>query len=98
VSPRIERIQHAVEAMHNCRATHAKSVPVNETFEGAPVWQGVVEVFDIDHPMNIKRCYAWSFMERGVEQYVAVLEKPPVDSPVTAVRAAIVAQSKIPGA
>jgi hypothetical protein len=45
------------------------------------------------HP-KAKRCYAWSYQDKGETQYVNVLEIPPVVSPQTAVRAAIVADSK----
>jgi hypothetical protein len=41
------------------------------------------------HP-KAKRCYAWSYQDKGETQYVNVLEIPPVVSPKTAVQAAIV--------
>jgi hypothetical protein len=44
-----------------------------------------------------KKAYAWSHPEGKDdtgERFVAVLEIPPVESPVTAVRASIVADSK----
>ena len=48
------------------------------------------------HPKATK-CYGWSHAEgendEG-ERFVTVLEIPPVDSPVTAVRASIVADGK----
>ena len=63
-------------------------VHVDERFQGQPVWEGEVLVFDLlDHP-NATRCYAW---EVG-GQVTAVLHEPPVDSPQAAVRAAIVAE------
>jgi hypothetical protein len=97
VSTRIERIQNAVEKMHGGRATHSKSVPVNEVFQGKTVWEGVVEIFDLEFHPKANRCYAWEIPGENPD-YVAVLEIPPVDSPVTAVRAAVVSQSKRPGA
>lgn len=39
---------------------------------------------------HAKRCYAWSFMDKGEPQYVTVLEIPPVDSAETVVKIAIV--------
>ena len=65
-------------------------MPVVETFRGKIVWQGQVEVFALKGHPKAKRCYAWSHEEDGKRRYVAVLELPPVNSPVTAVRAAIV--------
>jgi hypothetical protein len=58
-------------------------------------WEGVVEVFDITGHPKAKRCYAWVHnalnFETGKDedQFVTVLEIPPVDSPQTAVRASI---------
>ena len=49
-------------------------------------------MFDlIDHPTTT-RAYAWSHAQGGTtkRRYVAVLHQGPVDSPQTAVRAAIV--------
>jgi len=82
---------------HNCGATWHESVPVHEVFRGETVRKGEVEVFDLTGHPKAKRCYGWSHPEgednKG-ERFVAVLEIPPVVSPVTAVRASIVADSK----
>jgi hypothetical protein len=45
------------------------------------------------HP-KAKRRYAWSYPDKGEAQYVAALEIPPVESPITVVMAAIVAEVK----
>ena len=68
-----------------------------ETFRGKVVWDGQVEVFDLEGHPKAKRCYAWSHQEGDKEterRYVAVLGLPPVNSPLDAVRAAIVSQGK----
>ena len=93
----IARVQVSVSQLHNCGATFIETVPVHEVFRGQTVWQGLVEVFNLhDHP-KAKRAYAWSHREgkddEG-ERFVAVLEIPPVVSPVTAVRASIMADAK----
>jgi hypothetical protein len=89
VIERIENIRQAVEAMHSCKAAHEGSVPVVEMFGKQTVWQGVVESFALASHPKAKRCYAWSFDDNGETRYIGVLELPPVDSPLTAVRAAI---------
>jgi len=91
----IANLRDAIRRLHGCEAVHLMSSPVNEQFQGRTVWDGKVEVFDlIGHP-KAKRCYAWAHkQDDGSDRYVAVLEIPPVDSPITAVRAAIVAESK----
>lgn len=91
MSPRIEKIRDAVQAMHECTASHVQSVPVREMFRGQLVWEGVVEVFDLTGHPKAKRAYAWNVPEGPV---VGVLEIPPVKDPLTAVRASIVAESK----
>jgi hypothetical protein len=89
------QLKQAVEGMHGGTATLAQSVPVRETFEGKPVWEGVVHVFELaGHPTAI-RAYAWSSPIEGStkRRFFAVLHQPPVDSPQAAVRAAIVAET-----
>ena len=80
--------------LYGCKATWVKSVPVKEVFEGETVWEGVVQVFNLqDHP-TAKRCYAWSRETEGSNKrkFFAVLHKRPVDSPEKAVKAAIVSE------
>jgi hypothetical protein len=92
-----QQLRKAVERMHGGTATLAQSVPVRETFEGKTVWEGVVHVFDLaGHPTST-RAYAWSSPIEGStkRRFFAVLHQPRVDSPQTAVRAAIVAESRM---
>lgn len=90
------QLREAVERMHGGSATLAQSVPVRETFDGKPVWEGVVHVFDLTGHPTATRAYAWSSPIEGStkRRFVAVLHQPPVDSPQAAVRAAIVAEHK----
>ena len=93
----IARVQVAVSQLHNCGAIWRETVPVHEVFKGQTVWQGEVEVFDLHNHPKAKRAYAWSHREgpddKG-ERFVTVLEVPPVVSPVTAVRASILADKQ----
>jgi len=94
MSDRIEQLRIAVETMHHCKASHEASTPILEMFRDQTVWEGVVESFAlIGHP-RAKRCYAWSYQRDGQTQYVTALAMPPVESPITAVRAAIMAEAK----
>ena len=80
--------QRAIRATHGAEAELVERVAVDERFEGAPVWQGEVLVFRLlDHP-TASKCYAWEVDGR----VTAVLHTGPVDSPVKAVRAAILAE------
>jgi hypothetical protein len=94
VSERIEQLRLAVETMERCKAGHESSTPIRETFRGQTVWEGVVESFALTGHPKAKRCYAWSFQGNGETQYAITLEIPPVESPITAFRVAIVADSK----
>jgi len=93
----IARVQVAIMQLHNCGATWRESAPVHEVFRGETVWKGDVEIFDLTGHSKAKRAYGWSHPdgpENKTERFVAVLEIPPVVSPITAVRAAIRASSK----
>lgn len=68
---------------------------MTETFQGETVWTGEVEVFDIRGHPTAKRAYAWSHATGEgdkARRYVAVLKLPPVDSPQSAVKAAVMAE------
>lgn len=92
----IEELKAAILNVHGATATHVETVPVTEEFQGETVWQGEVEVFDIRGHPKAKRVYGWGFIvnENEGRKYVAVLEVPPVNSPQTAVQAAIMSEIK----
>ncbi len=93
----LSRVGAAVSHLHKCGATHSKTVPVHEVFQGQTVWQGDVELFDLQGHPKAKRCYAWSHRQGESDQdqrFVAVLEIPPVVSAETAVRVQIVKDFK----
>jgi hypothetical protein len=92
----IENLKAAVENMHGGTATFAQTVPILETFEGKIVWEGVVHVFDLAGHYKATRAYAWSSPIEGStkRRFFAVLHTERINSPVEAVRAAIVAEHK----
>jgi len=93
----IARLQVAVSQLHNCGAVWRETVPVHEIFNGQTVWQGEVEVFDLNGHPKAKRAYGWSHLDGPKderERFVAVLEIPPVESAETAVRVQIVKDTK----
>lgn len=92
----ILQLIQAIKRLYGCKATHVETVPVVEEFQGKVVWQGEVEVFNVNH-RRAKRAYAWAHDtgEKGKgKNFVAVLELPPVSSPQTAVKAAIMSEIK----
>lgn len=87
-----DQLRDAVQKMHGGTATLAQSVPVRETFDGKPVWEGVVHVFDLAGHATATRAYAWSSPIEGSmkRRFFAVLHTDRIISPLEAVRAAIV--------
>lgn len=90
-----EALAGAIRNLHGGEPVWIEAVPVTEVYEGELVWDGIVQVFDLANHPEADRCYAWSYeTEDGKRRFTAVLHKPPVDSPETAVRAAIVAENR----
>jgi hypothetical protein len=91
-----DQLKQAVERMHGGAATLAQSVYVRETFEGKTVWEGVVHVFDLSGHPTSTHAYAWSSPIEGStkRRFFAVLHTERINSPLEAVRAAIVAEHK----
>lgn len=94
----IDDLKKAICDLHGYKADYAETVPVKEVFGDQVVWDGDVEVFDIRGHPTANRCYAWSYQtDNGGRRFMAVLEIPPVDSALNAVRAAILSDAKNTG-
>jgi hypothetical protein len=88
----LARLQTVIMQLHNCGAIWNESVPVKEMFNGKTLWDGEVEVFDLfDHP-KAKRCYGWNYGDP--EEFITVLELPPVTDAQSAVRVGVAYQIK----
>jgi hypothetical protein len=87
-----QQLKQAVEGMHGCKAELIETILVSESFQGQPVWQGIVHVFELTGHPTATRCYAWSSPMEGNDKrrFFAVLHVPPITSAQEAVRAAIV--------
>src|ERR1043165_1824400 len=91
----IAELQAAILNVHGATSTHVETVPVVEEFQGEIVWQGEVEVFDIRGHPKAAQCYGWGYStDDDQRRYVAVLKLPPVTSPQTAVKAAVMSEIK----
>jgi hypothetical protein len=88
----LARLQAVIQHLHKCGAVHANTVPVREVFRGKTLWQGEVEVFDLTGHPKAKRAYGWSYGEP--EEFITILELPPVDSPQAAVKVGVAHQVK----
>jgi hypothetical protein len=86
-----EALIEAIRNLHSCEATWVEAVAVKETFQGKAVWEGTVQVFELHGHPTATRAYAWSHVTtRDKRRFVAVLHQGPVDSPLAAVKAAII--------
>ncbi len=86
-------LQDAIRSLHGCESSHIKTVLVKEQFQGQVAWEGEVEVFSIAGHPRAKKCFAWSHRTGKDDQatrYVTILGVPPINSPIDAVRAAII--------
>ncbi|MGO9835640.1 MAG: hypothetical protein ACLP1X_15650 [Polyangiaceae bacterium] len=90
----VDELREAVEHLHGVPARFVETVEVDERFNGEVVWQGAVKVFALTgHPSGATKAYAWSLLVEGSRRkFKAVLGVPPVDGPVMAVRASILAE------
>jgi hypothetical protein len=52
-------LQVAIQLQHLCKPTHRETVFVREKLENETVWEGEVEVFDLEDHQEAKTCYAW---------------------------------------
>jgi hypothetical protein len=88
----IARLQLAIEHLHQCGAIWRATTPVHEVFKGKTVWHGDVEVFELTGHPKAKRAYGWSYGEP--EEFISILELPPVDSAERAVKVGVAYQIK----
>ena len=93
----ITRVQAAIIQLYNCSATWRETISVRDHFGGQIIWQGNVEVFELNGHPQATRVYGWIYSEGEydeVERIAAMLEIPPVSSALTAVRASIIANAQ----
>jgi hypothetical protein len=89
----IEELKDVIRRLHGAEAIHVESVPIKEEFQGKTVWDGVVEVFDLEGHAGAHRVYAWAHDTddpNKPRRHVTVLHLHPIKSARDAVRAAIV--------
>jgi hypothetical protein len=91
-----DQLKATIERMYHCKAKLTQTVPIREKFARETVWEGVVHVFEIAGHPKATIAYAWSSPIEGSDKrrFFAVLHQPPINSPIDAVRAAIVAEQR----
>lgn len=84
-------LESAIKERHKCRPIHKETVFVHEkTEDDKTMWQGNVEVFELNKHDEAKTCYAWQHREKnGDMKIIAVLGSGLINSANRAVQAAI---------
>lgn len=88
----LDRLLVTISQLHQCAAKWIESVPIKEIFEGQTLWQGDVEIFDLTGHPKAKRCYGWSYGDP--EEFITILELPPVTDAQSAVKVGVAYQIK----
>ena len=94
----LDELRDVIRRLHGAEAMHVQSVPVKEMFQGHTVWEGIVEVFDLEGHATAHRVYAWAHDTddpKKPRRHVTVLHAHPVKSAEDAVRAFIIQESRI---
>ena len=94
--PHASDLKLAVESQHGGTATFVQSVPVHLSRNNQTIWNGAVQVFDLqDSPSGASRAYAWTDTLRdGARRAFAVLHAPPISGPREAVRVVIASRDR----
>jgi len=91
----IPALQDAIRHLEGVEARHVETAHVHERQGSETVWEGDVEVFELDGHPKAKRAYAWSEATTGTKRrFFVVLHAPPVGSAAEAVRASILADAR----
>ena len=85
----ISDLQDAIRATHGCESIYRRTEWVAGAIQRKTAWDGLVRVFKLIEHSKAKYCYAWSYREGNKTQSTIVLGIAPVDSPQSAVKAAI---------
>ena len=90
MSEYIDNLSRAITAMHKCRCSHFGSEEIEERHDGETVWQGKVEIFQLEGHPEANVAYGWGWTDDKEEiQYIGILNVPPIESAADAVKAAI---------
>ena len=97
MSEYIKNLGDAIAAVHECRCSHFGSEHVREEHEGKLVWEGDVEIFQIEDHADARVAYGWAWQDSSNEiQYIGILNSPPINCANDAVKAAIASGNFLP--
>ena len=93
----IQELQDVIRKLHGVESEHINTIPVKEVFHGKTVWSGFVEMFELKGHPTAQHVYAWVHDTDDPEnprRHVTVLRLGKIETPIDAVRAAIVQEFK----
>lgn len=83
--------------MHGCRCSHFGTEHVQEEHEGKLVWEGDVEIFQLEGHLEANVAYGWAWEDDTNEiNYIGILQLPPIQNAYDSVKAAIVSGNFMP--
>lgn len=86
----ISSLSEAISQMHECKCSHFGTEKIKEEHDGKVVWEGEVEIFQLEGHADAKVAYGWGWEDDDKEiQYIGILNVPPIESAADAVKAAI---------
>jgi hypothetical protein len=89
----IQELRDVIRRVHGVESEHVSTIPVKEVFEGRTVWDGFVEMFELKGHPTAQHVYAWGHDTDDPQRprrHVTVLRLGKIETPLDAVRAAIV--------
>ncbi|HEV2330020.1 MAG TPA: hypothetical protein VGY56_14660 [Verrucomicrobiae bacterium] len=94
----LSALESAIRIRHRCTPAHRQTVFVRAlTGDQEPVWEGLVEEFDLTGHETARTCYAWGHgHSNGSSKIIAVLGNKLIESPQKAVEAAIFTDAQPP--
>lgn len=81
-------VRDAIEKRAHCTATYYQTQPVRILLDSEILWKGKVEVFKLQGHPQANLAFGWGFANNEKKmEYVTVVGVPPLDNPISAVKA-----------
>lgn len=86
----IGELSKAISSAHGCSCSHLSSEKIEEAHEDVGVWEGNVEIFELQGHPEAGVAYGWGWQDDdGKVHYIGVLKTGNVESASDAVKSAI---------
>ena len=91
-----DNLKEGIERRAGCKAVYVQTQPVKVAAEGKVLWKGKVEIYRLEGHPQAQFAFGWGFMtaQKKVE-YVTIIGVPPLDNPLSAVKAFLAQHGKL---